>query len=329
MTVVTEIHDPLDLRVAPYRDSRDADLRGRHGLFLVESEVCLRRWLEGVAQRHAGARLTPALGVASLLLSHQVFERLRPAIEAAGVREAFVAEESLVEGISGFDHHHGALGLGLRPAATTEALAAFMVTIDAGDARTETSSPAAAVVITDGVVHVDNMGSIFRNAAALGAAGVLLSSRCADPLMRKTIRISMGHVFAVPWAVAPDLPSALRSLRARAWRVLVAENTAQAIDIDRLDDRDDRDEQDDRNGGADRLDLSNGDDQARTRRARPRTAIVFGAEGHGVCPAVMAEAEAVVRIPSRDGIPLNVAVASAIVLHELGRAERQRAARGR
>lgn len=297
-----EIRDLDDLRVAQYRDSRDADLRGRHGLFLVESEACIRRWLGGVAQRRAGNRPTPSLGVESLLLSHEAFGRLADAIEAAGEVRTYVAEASIVERIAGYDHHHGAIGLGRRAADDGADLAAFLDATErpstVGDARPTALSRA--VVVTDGVVHVDNMGSIFRNAAALGAAGVLVSSRCADPLVRKTIRISMGHVFAVPWATVRDLPAALRELRARGWRVVAAENTPDAVDVIDLD---------------------------RTTFDR-RSAVVFGAEGHGISPAVMAEAETVVRVPSREGVPLNVAVASAIVLHELGRAERNRSARG-
>jgi len=299
MNVPIEIHDLDDPRVARYRDSRDADLRGRHGLFLVESESCIRRWLEGVARRRAGERLTPALAVDSLLLSREAFERMGGAIDAAGGAETFVAEAVLVERISGFDHHHGALGLGRRSADEGADLTAMLDAIERPRAVADdrAAAPPGAVVVTDGVVHVDNMGSIFRNAAALGAAGVLVSSRCADPLVRKTIRISMGHVFAVPWATAPDLPAALRELRARGWTVFAAENAPGAVDIDRAP-----------FGG--------------------RIAVVFGAEGHGVSAAVMAETERIVRVPSREGVPLNVAVASAIVLHELGRAERHRTARG-
>lgn len=294
MTRVTEIagsagpNDSIDPRAALFRDSRDADLRGRYGLFLVESEPCVRRWLAGVERRRAGEPLPPALGVQSLLLSRSAYETLRVSIEAAGVEQVFVADSAFIEQLSGFDHHHGVLGLGRRTTPDEETSAALLDTIAASTAP---------LVVTDGVVHVDNMGSIFRNAAALGAAGVLLSGRCADPLVRKTIRISMGHVFAVPWAVAPDLAAVLALMRARGRRVLVAENVEGAIDVDDIGQFD-----------------------------APSSAIVFGAEGHGVSPAVLAMADAVIRIPSREGVPLNVAVASAIVLHELGRAERQRSA---
>lgn len=318
MTAAIELDGPDDPRAALYRDSRDADLRGRHGLFLVESETCIRRWLDGVRRRREGGRLPPALGIESLLLAREVHARLRKAVEAAQVPQVLVADASVVERISGFDHHHGALGLGRRSiddGADLEALldaaeqvpvagpaGADATTGDDAAARTAgtdaTFLPPRAIVATDGVVHVDNMGSIFRNAAALGAAGVLLSPRCADPLVRKTIRISMGHVFAVPWATAPDLPAALRRLAARGWRIVAAENAAGALDVDAAP-----------LGG--------------------RCVVVFGAEGHGISPAVLAEASLVIRVPSRCGVPLNVAVASAIVMHELGRAERQRAARGR
>lgn len=305
-----EIVDPRDPRVDLYRDSRDADLRGRHGLFLVESETCLRRWLEGVARRRRGERLPPALEVHSLLVTAEVAGRLGDLAARAGVESMIVADRGAIERISGFEHHHGALGLGRRPSRAEEVgnLDAFVTAIEsatdeatgAADAARGAARPlppgtgtgARAVVVTDGVVHVDNMGSIFRNAAALGAAGVLLSPRCADPLVRKSIRISVGHVFAVPWAVAADLPAALRALKARGWRVAAAENARDAVDLEHAS-------------------------------FAARTAIVFGAEGHGISAAVLAEADQVCRIPSRAGAPLNVAVASAIVLHEVGRADRR------
>lgn len=299
----TLISDPDDARIDLYRDSRDADLRGGHDLFLVESVVCIERWLRSIGRRSRGEVLPPALGVHSLLVSPAVLERLRADLLAARLPEQtslFVAEPSIIEHISGFDHHHGALGLGRRSTDDAADRLRLLAPFAAGSASRalESSATAGVLMVTDGVVHVDNMGSLFRNAAALGAGGVLLSPRCADPLVRKTIRISMGHLFGVPWAVADDLPGELRRLRAGGVRVSVAENTPNAVDIDRAE------------------------------LTQP-CAIVFGAEGHGVSPSVMAEADEVLRVPSREGIPLNVAVTSAIVLHELGRAERHRATRGR
>ncbi|MBX3355468.1 MAG: hypothetical protein KF724_07190 [Phycisphaeraceae bacterium] len=291
--IAHEVRDLDDIRIALYRDSRDADLRGRHGLFLVESEACLVRWLTSMIRRHEGELLPPALTIESLLLTPEIHARQAPLIDRAfqgGPASLFVAERALIERISGFDHHHGALGLGRRSMSARADLAMLL-------RAAEPERDPRPLLVTDGVVHVDNMGSIFRNAAALGAAGVLLSPRSADPLTRKAVRISMGHVFGVPWAEAPSLSEALDHLRQGDRSIVVAENSADAIDLDRA--------------------------------ALPAvSAVIFGAEGHGVSAEIMARADLVVRVRSMPDIPLNVAVTSAIVLHELRSAERKNAAGG-
>lgn len=292
------LRDLDDPRVAFYRDVRDADLRGAHALFLVESAACIERWLEGVAKRRAGERLPPSVEVHSLLLAPEALERLRPAIDRAEAAPVFVAPPELIERLSGFDHHHGALGLGRRaPDAALDALVASMLegarTPQAPDPAPAAGATASHRVLlaTDGVVHVDNMGSLFRNAFAFGAAGVLRSGDSADPLVRKTIRISMGRVFSVPWATSRDLGADLALLRGRGFRVIVAEDLPDALDV---------------------RDCPFGDP----------CVIVFGAEGRGVARGIIAAADACCRIRTRPGVSINVAVASAIVLHEAMRAGR-------
>lgn len=285
------IQDLDDPRLAPYRDVRDADLRGSHGLYIVESEACIARWLAAIAQRRHAAPgappRPPVLEVHSLLLTEESMERLRHAIACARAGPVFIAPRELIERTSGYDHHHGSLGMGRRvPDPGVDALV-----------RPLGADDDALVLVTDGVVHVDNMGSIFRNAAAFAAAGVICSSDSADPLMRKTVRISMGHVFTVPWTTAADLPAALERLRESGFRVVVAEDEPGAAEISAVP-------------------------------FEGRVAVVFGAEGRGVARSILERADLVARIPTEPGVPLNVAVASAIVLHEARRAERSRGARG-
>jgi len=283
------IDDLDDPRVAIYRDVRDADLRGAHGAFIVESAACIERWMAAVVRRNRGEHLPPPVNVHSLLLSPEALERLRPAVEAAGALTVFVAPSELVERISGYDHHHGALGMGRRaPDATLDDLLAAPVQADAPRV----------LLAADAVVHVDNMGSLFRNAYAFGAAGVLLSGDSADPLTRKTIRISMGRVFSVPWATSANLAADLGTLRTRGIRVIVAEDADGAEDVVQC-------------------------------RFDDPCVLVLGAEGRGVSREVLASADGVCRIATRPGVSLNVAVASAIVLHEAMGAQRRRRGSGR
>lgn len=286
---LTDLDDP---RVSLFRDVRDADLRGAHGLFLVESEACVRRWLHAVAARRRGAALPPAVDVHSLLLSPERVDSLRPAILAAigdapGAAPVFSAPAAAVASISGYSHHHGALGLGRRaPDAPPETLLAAL------------PPGPCTLLVAMGVVHVDNAGALFRNAAAFGAGGILLGPGCADPLTRKAVRISMGRVFSVPWGTFASLPQLLPALRAAGFRVVAAEHVPGAVDVERLP-------------------------------HHPRNAFLLGAEGAGLAPEALAAADAVCRIATvirppdegpDEGISLNVAVASAILLHEANRA---------
>ena len=274
--------DPGDARLAPYRGVRDADLRGRDGLACIETARVVRRFLAGWARaRDAGRAGSFGCEPRSVLCDERTLPALRPALEAAGDVDVFVAPDAdAVTAISGYDLHGGALAIARRlPEPPPEALAAHGGTIAA----------------CDGIVHTDNVGAIFRNAASFGAAGVLLSPHSSDPLLRKTIRVAMGRVFDVPWARSASWPGDLAALRERhGFRIVAAEDAPGAIDV---------------------ADLPRAD----------RTVLVFGAEAAGVSREVLAMADAVARIPmstlggalADDPPSLNVAVASAVMLDRL------------
>jgi tRNA G18 (ribose-2'-O)-methylase SpoU len=261
---------------APYRDSRDADLRGTHGLFLVESSRCVARFLRACC---AGT-----FEAVSVLAAPQHVPLLGPLASAAGCP---LLEGSMEEiaAWSGYRFHHGALALGRHTGGLPlPALLAAQPSV-------------AALVVADGVVHVDNMGSLFRNAACLGATGVLLGPGCADPLGRKAVRISMGRVFGVPWSSCPSLSDALRDLREAGFRPTAVEQSPGALPL-------------------------------HAWRPAVREALLMGAEGRGLAPDLLAACDACVEIPSTpdplagegDGPPsLNVATALAVVLGELRR----------
>ncbi|MCA9289670.1 MAG: RNA methyltransferase [Phycisphaerales bacterium] len=262
-----------DVRLAPYRDVRDADLRGRDGLFLVESEPVLRRVLAS------------SWTVDSILVSPTRLARLR----ADGGLEAhagpvYVLDDAAMSTISGYRVHGGVLASGRRPAASADAVDRVLGGLD--------PERDWCVVLCEGVTHVDNIGSVFRNAAAFGADAVILDATCADPLFRKAIRISMGHVFAVPWATSADWGADLERLRTRwGMTVCAAESVAGARSITEIP----------RSG---------------------RRGFVFGSEGRGVSSSTLASCDGVYAIPMAPGVPsLNVAVASAVLLHEVRRAD--------
>jgi tRNA G18 (ribose-2'-O)-methylase SpoU len=151
------------------------------------------------------------------------------------------------------------------------------------------------LLVAEGLTNVDNMGALFRGAAAFGIDGILLDPACCDPLYRKAIRVSMGHVLAVPYAVGDSWPDDLARLKAE-WGVTIigAETDLRAVPVW---------------------------DAPR----EPKTAILFGAEGEGITPQAMAHCDALVQIPMPPGVPsLNVAVAASICMYELyGRGERE------
>jgi tRNA G18 (ribose-2'-O)-methylase SpoU len=177
--------------------------------------------------------------------------------------------------ITGFDIHRGCLALVHRPVSLDEA---------------EILKSTAPVVMLEEVTNADNVGSVFRNAAAFGAGGVIVSPGCCDPLYRKAVRTSMGAVLRVPFARAEDWPEALT--RARAVGFIVAALTPQ--EPSEL--------------------LS--DFAARAKGCN--VALLVGAEGSGVSDAALEKADVRVRIRMVNGVDsLNLAVATAIALYAL------------
>jgi tRNA G18 (ribose-2'-O)-methylase SpoU len=136
-----------------------------------------------------------------------------------------------------------------------------------------------------------SLGAIFRRAAALGIDGILLSPSCADPLYRRSVRVSMGQVFAIPYTRLVPWPDALSAVRAAGFTLLALTPAADAVPLQRL-------------AGADRR----------------RPALLMGAEGPGLSDAVLAASDRRVAIPMRNGVDsLNVAAAAAVAFWELTR----------
>ena len=190
-----------DPRIAEFRDIRERDLTGRQDRFIAEGTVVLRVLAQAAPQGHFVAEKVLLLanrvtGVADLLA------QLPPDVPV------YVAEASVLNAITGFDMHRGVLALGRRAVKPdcTEVLRALPET--------------ALVVVCCGISNHDNIGAIFRNAAALGADAVLLDETCCDPLYRKALRVSVGSVLAVPYSRADGAETVLVALAGEGFSIL-------------------------------------------------------------------------------------------------------------
>jgi tRNA G18 (ribose-2'-O)-methylase SpoU len=189
----------------------------------------------------------------------------------------WVCSPTTLTRVTGFNFHRGCLALARRPAP-----ASMDQWLD-GDH---------ALLALDSVGNPDNVGGLFRTAAAFGAAGILVSPSTADPLYRKSVRTSMGAVLQVPWAQVQPLPASLDTLRSHGYRVAALTPHADAVSIDHF---------------------------ASCRHRR--VVLLVGAEGQGLSDDMLAAADDRIRIPMAGAVDsLNVVVAAGIALHALRRA---------
>lgn len=256
------IEDPDDPRVADYRAAaRD----GARGLFLCEGRLLVGRLLRGSRFR-----------VRSVLATARVLEDLRDELGPTPP-PVFVASTAMIRSIFGFKFHRGCLALGERP--------------ERPDAPESVIGPAGTRMLVglDEVSDPDNVGAIFRNAAAFGVAGVLLSEGCADPLYRKTIRVSMGGTLSTPFA-RTEWGATLAALRTGGYTLVALTPDREAEPIA----------------------------AAAARLSSGRVALLVGAEGNGLGARSREAADLRVRIPMAPGVDsLNVATACGIALHRL------------
>lgn len=262
---IVHLTDPEDERLADYVSLTDVALRSRHepekGLYIAESSTVLGRALA------AGHRPR------SVLVSPRWLPDLATMLEARDpdgdpVR-VYVAEPAVLEAITGFHVHRGALAAMHRPPLPAVA------DVIAGARR---------VAVLEDVVDHTNVGAAFRSAAAIGVDAVLVTPRCADPLYRRSVRVSMGTVFQVPWTRVDPWPGGIELLREAGFVTAALALSDDSVGLDALE-------------------------------ADPpeRLALVLGAEGDGLKPATIAAADLTVRIPMAGGVDsLNVAAAGAV-----------------
>jgi tRNA G18 (ribose-2'-O)-methylase SpoU len=257
-----QVSDPADTRLSDFRDLTDADVRpDRRGVVIAEGVAVVERLL--------GSRYPPR----AVFGEQPRLSALADALARFPDLPVYRADRWLLSDVVGFRLTRGVLASADRlPPATPE----------------DVLAGATKVAVLESLNDFENLGALFRNAAAFGVDAVLLDSQCADPLYRRSVRVSMGHALRVPFAVLPGLwAPALAGLRERGFTLLALTPRADAIPLASVAPPD-------------------------------RWAVLLGAEGPGLTAASMSAADACVRIPMAPGVDsLNVATAAAVAFAQL------------
>ena len=249
-----------DPRLADYRLLAAPAALSHAGLFVAEGRLVVRR-LFGL----------PRFTIRSVLVTPPAHAALADVLDQHVVTH--VVDQALMNGLTGFNMHRGCLALAERPRESS---------LSESDSVT-----ARRVLVLEGVNNPDNIGGLFRSAAAFGVDLVVLGPGCSDPLYRKSIRTSMAATLQVPFVNAGAWPDALSWLRAQSFHVVALTPAPDARPVHEC-------------------------------MCRERMAFLAGAEGDGLSPGAMASADERVRIPIDDAVDsLNVTVAVSIALHRL------------
>ena len=268
--VPIEVDSAADARLADYTRLTDAALRthmeAEHGLFIAEGTKVITR------------AVAAGYPVRSMLLGRSRLADLPALAGAAGDAPVYVVPDEVAESLTGYRVHRGALASLARKTLPE-------VSAVTGHARR--------IVVLEDLVDHGNVGAIFRCAAALGVDAVVLSPRCADPLYRRSVKVSMGAVFSIPYARMTGWYDGLAELRSSGFRVLALTPDERAAPI------------------------------ASALKSADRVALLLGTEGDGLSGRWLHEADEAVRIPMNpaaraSGVDsLNVVAAAAIACHLL------------
>lgn len=268
---IMRIDDLAAPELADYTRLTDVALRRvlepEEGLYLAESPKVIERALR------AGHRPR------SVLLLEEWLPRVEPLLADHPDVPVFVGESQQLEALTGFHMHRGALASMHRPTLLDPA--------ELLRAPATSAQPRSRVAVLEGLTDHTNVGAVFRSAAALGVDAVLVSPDCADPLYRRSVRVSMGTVFQVPWTRFERWPAGLDALTDAGYVVAGMTLGEGAITLDEL-----------------------------VAEDHPKLALVFGTEGHGITPRVDRRLGRRVTIPMMGGVDsLNVAAASAVTFY--------------
>ncbi|MDR0593636.1 MAG: RNA methyltransferase [Bifidobacteriaceae bacterium] len=233
-------------------------LEPERGLFMAESAEVIGRALDAGLAPH------------SVLMAPKWVEALAPLLARLDpATPVYVGEDAVLRQVTGFHVHRGAIAAMRRPALPAWA---------------DLAAPARRLCLIEDVVDHTNLGAIFRAAAGLGVDAVLVTPRCADPLYRRSVRVSMGTVFQVPWTRIEPWPAALAALKGDGWSVAALAPAADAVPLDRF-----------------------------AAHLPERLALLVGTEGDGLTAHALDLADQVVSIPMAAGVDsLNVAAAAAV-----------------
>lgn len=261
---ITYVDAADDNRLSDFRAVSDPELAQTHGFFIAEGRLVVRRLLT-----------ESPLATRAVLVTPGAMKTLEDALAPKPDVPVYLVSKDVMEGVAGFNIHRGCLASGVRP--------------PRADWRAIVAT-ARRIVVLERVGDADNVGAIFRSAAAFNADAILLGPACADPLYRKAIRTSMGAALTLRFADADPWPATLTDLTADGWAVAALTPAADAMPLR---------------------------DFATTTRP-PRVALVVGHEGEGLTDETLHVATYRVRIPIHASIDsLNVATAAAIALYEL------------
>jgi len=275
-----EIRDFGDPRLGDFRDLAAADRRpdrpGGRGLVIAEGVPVVQRLLASPYQVRAVLGVSPRIGA----LATELRDFAAP---------VYVASAEVMAQAVGFHLNRGVL-------ASADRLPALPVETLIGSAKR--------IAVLEGVSDHENLGSIFRNAAAFGLDAVLLGPGCADPLYRRAVRVSMGHVLAVPFTDLTTVAQSAPASRFASWPGAITELRAAGFVM---------------------LAMTPGPGSLALRdlepAQHPRTAVLVGAEGPGLSLEALDAADFRVRIPMRAGVDsINVATAAAIAFAHLAAA---------
>jgi tRNA G18 (ribose-2'-O)-methylase SpoU len=263
VTDPVHLADARDPRLADYVDLTDVHLRrsleAAHGLFIAEGEKVIRR------------AIAAGYPVRSILVAADKWPTIAD-VATGSSAPCYILPPAVAEQLTGFRVHRGAL--------------ASMRRLPLPDVDSTLSGAQRVVVLEDIVDHA-NVGAVFRCAAALGFDAVILSPRCADPLYRRAVKVSMGAVFSIPYSRIADWRGGVSGLKERGFRVLALTPDPAAVPIGEVAPED-------------------------------RLALLIGSEGEGLSERWLAAADLSVRIPMRRGVDsLNVAAAAAIACYLL------------
>jgi tRNA G18 (ribose-2'-O)-methylase SpoU len=269
-TVIEVVSDADDVRLDAYRHLTDVNLRKLReppeGLFMAESQPVIAR------------ALTAGYVPRSILTTDRWLADVRGVVRDAPPRDnalaIYLVSDEVIRQVTGFRVHRGALAaMNRKPLPSVD----------------DVIEGATRLLILEGIVDHTNVGAVFRSAAGLGFGGVLVDPTCADPLYRRSVRVSMGAVFDIPWTRLANWPADLHSLRAGGWHLMALTPSPQAEPI-----------------------------RAVAASRTPLVALLLGTEGRGLTQKVLPLVDRHVRIPMARGVDsLNIAAACAIACYAL------------